>query len=132
MKCEADGERLFDEEGREILCHCPRCVAYDRRNFLAAYRPTAERTKMGITYGDHLIDSGYYDPPECDCRQPGLGGDCDGSCQHREGKNMSDAEFYAEARKGMIYRGKAVDEITDRDLLLEVSRRRNKTRLTSD
>jgi hypothetical protein len=45
---------------------------------------------MGITYGDHLIDSGYYDiTPEqereieerekCNCRYYG---ECDGSCTH--------------------------------------------------
>lgn len=44
---------------------------------------------MGITYGDHLIDSGYYDiapeqeremeRAECPCRHMG---DCDGSCTH--------------------------------------------------
>lgn len=43
-----------------------------------------------------------------------------GEKAERKSATMTDAEFYAQARKGMIYRGQTVDEITNRDLLLEV------------
>lgn len=76
---------------------------------------------MGITYGDHLIDSGYYDPPECSCRQPGLGGDCDGSCQHpppvdivqklRERANFAREEHTGTADADAWHFDNAADEI---------------------